>query len=176
MKYTDVMIDLETLGSNPQAAIVAIGLYFFNLDNDECVERQYYISTNGIKGQIDASTVAWWLQQSQEARDALVTGLGRGMGEKATALKIVDDFYNFTDTDRVCVWGNGANFDITILESLFRRVNEPAPWKFYNVRCYRTMKSVYKHIKAPQENSLQHDALADARYQALHLKRILSVR
>jgi inhibitor of KinA sporulation pathway (predicted exonuclease) len=44
-----------------------------------------------------------------------------------------------------------------------------APWKFYNDRCYRTLKAMYPHIKMPKRTGTHHNALDDAISQVNHL-------
>ncbi len=41
MYCADVMIDIETMGLGPDAAIVAIGAVFFDLEKGTLVERFY---------------------------------------------------------------------------------------------------------------------------------------
>jgi hypothetical protein len=79
----------------------------------------------------------------------------------------------FVPQQDVLVWSNGASFDIPILNSAFNDVNVAAPWKFYNERCYRTMKNLYPDVPyARAEGSVAHNALHDARDQARHLQLI----
>ena len=66
------------------------------------------------------------------------------------------------------VWGNGADFDLVILENYFRRMGwDQMPWSYKNVRCYRTLKNLVPDI--PFKNTgVAHSAEDDAAYQALH--------
>ena len=66
----DIMLDLETMGTGTQAAIVAIGAVEFDLEKGILGEEFYRtvdlsssISCGGI---IDADTVLWWMQQSED--------------------------------------------------------------------------------------------------------------
>jgi exodeoxyribonuclease VIII len=73
----------------------------------------------------------------------------------------------------VKIWGNGASFDNVILANAYRRNDLNIPWKYYNDRCYRTMKSLAPHIKMEREGT-HHNALSDAISQANHLIRIMA--
>lgn len=176
MKYTDVMIDLETFGTNANAAILSIGLVMFNRTSEETKEEHLFISADSVKGEVDVPTIIWWLGQSREAQGALIEGMRTGLTEAAACHRLEALFQDYSDPARVRVWGNGASFDITLLESMFKRNKRPVPWRFYNVRCYRTLKSEMKHIDPPRVNGLAHDALHDARFQTDHLKSLLGLR
>lgn len=67
-----VMIDLETLSSKSNAAIVAIGAVMFDAygphSNFYCQVDAKDCQRRGMD--IDADTVMWWFKQSQAARDA----------------------------------------------------------------------------------------------------------
>ena len=72
MTIQHIMLDLETMGTGPNAAITAIGAVKFDPDKGEIVET-FYFKVNlesSVKqgGVIDASTVIWWLGQNEEAR------------------------------------------------------------------------------------------------------------
>ena len=71
----DIMLDLETLGKLPDAAIIAIGAVHFDLETSAIQSRFYTVvdleSSVDSGGIMDASTVLWWLQQNEEARKAL---------------------------------------------------------------------------------------------------------
>ena len=71
MKYENVMIDLETMGVNNNAAIIAIGAVAFDFEGNlgyhfyQTITLQSSVENGGI---MDASTVLWWMRQSDEAR------------------------------------------------------------------------------------------------------------
>jgi exodeoxyribonuclease VIII len=70
------------------------------------------------------------------------------------------------------VWGNGADFDNAILASAYQLMNIGTPWKFYNNRCYRTVKNLHPQIKL-ERSGTYHNALDDAVSQTQHLLAIL---
>jgi exodeoxyribonuclease VIII len=166
---SDIMLDLETMGNGPDAAIVAIGLAEFDLSTRQ-IGRCFYQTIDldsAVRhgGIIDASTVLWWLKQQQRARaeiasdgypiDAiltLVTGWLENIGERKTRR----------------IWGNGANFDNVILASAYRRLSMPVPWDFWNDRCYRTVKNLHPTIKMDRTGT-HHNAIDDAISQAEHM-------
>ncbi|ELN2576671.1 3'-5' exoribonuclease [Enterobacter kobei] len=175
-----LMIDLETMGSNPDAPVVAIGAVFFNPQTGE-LGPEFYTAVNlssemEMGAKPDGDTVIWWLKQSAEARAAICTG---------DAINISNAIYEFSAfISRNCerpgslkVWGNGANFDNVILRQAYRRVGHPCPWMFWNDSDVRTMVMLGRHfgfdpkVNMPFEGE-QHNALADARHQAKYVSAI----
>ncbi|MCV5960230.1 3'-5' exoribonuclease, partial [Escherichia coli] len=60
----------------------------------------------------DASTILWWLEQSEEARKSLTSNTQ----ELSTALSWLSEFIIKNANHKfVQVWGNGASFDCVIL-------------------------------------------------------------
>lgn len=161
------MLDLETMGNGNRAAIIAIGAVIF--DSLEVEEVGFYaqvsLDSSVRQGlEMDTSTVLWWLQQSDAARAAFENN------EKAQSLAtVLNDFATWLGQFHdVQMWGNGAAFDNTILSTAYRKCGIEQPWKFWNDRCYRTMKSLFPDVKCNRFGTY-HNALDDARTQAWHL-------
>lgn len=170
MIYENVMLDLETMGVNNNAAIIAIGAVAFDFEGNlgdhfyRTISLQSSVENGGV---MDASTVLWWMKQSDSARKEFE----RPGKNEITALVEFNDFLcQFED---IKVWGNGASFDNVILANAYRRNGEDLPWKYYNDRCYRTMKNLHPEIMMEREGT-HHNALADAISQAKHLQRIIN--
>ena len=173
MTHVHIMLDLETMGTSPNAAIVAIGAVAFDPlhervgDRFACqVDLASAVDTGGV---IDASTVYWWLQQSDAARAAL-----RG----ALVVPLRDALHQFAEwlqrqlataahpcVEELRVWGNGADFDCVILACSYRRCGMSVPWGPFGARCYRTLKSLVPEIKLVRVGT-HHNALIDAVQQA----------
>lgn len=169
MSRIDIMLDLETAGQGPDAAIVAIGAVQFDRDAGTIGERFYapvdLASAVAAGGIIDPSTVSWWLRQSDAARGELTRPalqIGSALDAFATWLR------RLGDPDMAEVWGNGAAFDNVILVNAYERLGQPAPWKFWNDRCYRSFKAVFPMVKI-ERTGTHHNALDDAEHQARHL-------
>lgn len=166
------MLDLETLSTKQNAVVVSIGACLFNMDG---IRDEFY-SVLEIDDQIksgrsiDGDTLAFWMKQSEEARQVFrefKTDTTQTLLDFGT---FIHGFYNLT------VWGNGAAFDNSILSSLYSDFGVDLPWKFYNDRCYRTVKSGYSfQLPELQRVGTYHNALDDAKSQALHLIEIARV-
>lgn len=176
LTYPEVMLDLETMGNGPDAAIVAIGAVAFNIHDADISADNFYTrvrleSSVEHGGVIDPSTVLWWMEQSEEARSEIA---------KKDGLHIIDALEEFSHWIRTAaageesqVWGNGASFDNVILRSAYQRRRREPPWLWWNDRCYRTIKGLYGHNIKIERAGTHHHALADAEAQAVHLLRML---
>lgn len=169
----DVMVDLETMGTGSDAAIVAIGAVFFDPTTNALGPQFYNVvslkSNVAFDRVIDPDTVLWWMMRSEKAR-AIFTQ------SQATAFSLNDalvNFANFLGGESVDIWGNGAAFDNVILRNAYLETNIPVPWNFCNDRCYRTIKALYPDIIRTR-NGIHHHALDDAISQAEHLMTILN--
>lgn len=162
------MLDLETMGTRPNAPVIAIGAVMFdgNAVLDEFytnIDLESAVAEGGAI--VDPKTVLWWMEQSGEARSAL-------RGNKRNILTALYEFRDWLKPNEPDgVWGNGSNFDNVILAETYRRMNLTPPWAFWKDRCYRTMKNMYPQI-AMDHVGVHHNALDDAKSQALHLIRI----
>lgn len=172
---TNVMLDLETMGTSNDAAIVAIGAVEFDVATGTIGELFYYTIDLGSAvsegGVIDAATVMWWLRQSDAARKALydrfTMPIRQGLDEFAAWMA--------ARGKDVKVWGNGVAFDNVILAQAYRRMGLPVPWEYRNDRCYRTMRTLYPDIQM-QRTGVHHSAGDDAVSQAQHLLQILAAQ
>lgn len=170
----NIMLDLETMGQGPNAAIIAIGAVEFDIISHSLGKEFYAVvdleSSIKCKGVVDGNTVLWWMKQSDEARKAF---LQKGI-ELPTALF---DFSMWlmtaSERSKICMWGNGATFDNVILASAYRNCNLELPWMYYGDRCYRTIKNLNPDIKMERVGTY-HNALDDAKSQAVHLMAMLN--
>lgn len=160
-----VMIDLETLGTEGSPVILSIGAVKFTarevLDTFHVHILPKSCTDRGLT--IDPDTVMWWLAQSAEARAAVI-----GDPETKVALpQALLEFSMWMGVDGP-VWGNGASTDNVWLTNAYNACGMTPPWSFWNDRCYRTIRMMFPDISAPP-SLLKHDALEDARAQALHM-------
>ena len=163
-----VMVDIETLGTTPGSVISAIGAVFFDPETKE-LGPEFYMPIDLVDAQrngftIDASTVVWWLGQGDEAR-AEMTSTSR-----VAVYPAMMCFLEFIEAqcplDEVVVWGNGASFDNVLLAGALKKLGLEG-WKFWNDRCFRTIKSLMP-IADKYKPEVAHHALYDAKAQAQH--------
>ena len=167
-----IMVDIETLGTDPGAAIVSIGAVQFTTDADpgDAIEAEFFESValescDAYGLDIDGSTVKWWLGQPAAAREQL-----HGGRDLSTALRSLRSFVDDADE----IWANSPAFDCAILREAYRAVDQPTPWRYWQERDYRTLREVLPDWPAREQTGVEHDALDDARYQAECLVRALN--
>ena len=71
----DVMIDIEALGRAPSGAIVSIGAFAFDLNDENVAGPEFSLNVDPIDAQrcgmtLDADTVRWWINQERDAQEA----------------------------------------------------------------------------------------------------------
>ncbi|EOU1330085.1 3'-5' exoribonuclease [Escherichia coli] len=170
-----MMINLETMGKNPDAPLISIGAIFFDPQTgDMGPEFSKTIDMDTAGGVIDRGTIKWWLKQSREAQSAILT-------DEIPLDDALLQLREFIDENSgeffVQVWGNGANFDNTILRRSYERQGIPCPWRYYNDRDVRTIVELGKAIDFDARTAIpfegeRHNALDDARYQAKYVSAI----
>lgn len=168
---SDIMLDIETLGTAPGSVILSIGAVQFD---EFRVTKRFSVHIDvqdSVKngGRIDALTVLWWLGQSKEAQQALLDA-------KCVSLEqALNDLTAAFDWAGKNVWCNGAAFDFPILKSNFEFLNKKAPWAYYNEMDMRTVKGILGKVmwrSIEVKPALAHDALADAEAQAKTLQAV----
>ncbi|WP_394713905.1 3'-5' exoribonuclease domain-containing protein [Escherichia coli] len=170
-----LMIDLETMGKNPDAPINALADKFFDPATGEMgPEFSKTIDLETAGGVIDRDTIKWWLKQSREAQSAILT-------DEIPLDDALLQLREFIDENSgeffVQVWGNGANFDNVILRRSYERQGIPCPWRYTNDRDVRTMVALGLVMDFDARSVItfegeRHNALHDARYQAKYVSAI----
>lgn len=165
-----IMVDLETLGTGQQAPIIAIGAVAFLKSG---VIETFYQNVDfysAVKnGEVDGDTLRFWFNQTDDARLKFFSDPAPRSLEE-----VLKSFSYFIETHRDMsgtlsgVWGNGATFDNVILDSAYKATKVEKPWSFWQDRCYRTMKNEFKEVPFERVGT-HHNALDDAKSQALHL-------
>ncbi|WP_150325578.1 exonuclease, partial [Escherichia coli] len=170
-----LMIDIETMGKNPNAAIISIGAIFFDPQTgDMGPEFSKTIDLDTADGVIDRDVIKWWLKQSREAQSAILTD---EIPLDDALLQLREFIAENSGEFFVQVWGNGANFDNVILRRSYERQGIPCPWHYHNDRDVRTIVELGKAIDFDARTAIpfegeRHNALDDARYQAKYVSAI----
>jgi len=173
------MLDIETMDSGSFSAITSIGAVKFG--NEKVDEKNaFYVkvklqSCMDLGMTVSASTIEWWMSQSDAARDEMFGGDRTSIG---VAL------YNFGEWARESskfedrkVWGNGATFDNVILSNAYAAARKKdgslykRPWSYKGDRCYRTLYNLCPEIELDRTGE-HHNAKDDAITQARHLIKV----
>lgn len=174
-----IIIDLETMACDPNAAIVAIGAV--SCDHDYNINGYFYspvslVSAIAAGGVVDGDTVGWWMKQPAEAHEGLDIQHGPDI------YYVLQRFVGWLDgcyavgNKSIRVWGNGADFDNVILSSAFKRSGLDTPWNFWNNQSLRTVTLIDTQLEitcAHYAPRVAHHALYDAEAEAMYLKDVM---
>lgn len=172
-----VMIDLETMGTEPDTVICSVGATFFSPDTGD-LGPCYYARVEWEDGAQEGRTItpqteAFWRRQGVEATKEIFD-----RNDRHSLEDVLSHFRVWLHTQggkNIIVWGNGATFDISILENAYGS-GDDAPWKFWNVRDVRTIchlaDHIYNHKKDFPFNGAEHHAMDDAKHQAVYVSKM----
>lgn len=166
--HRHVMIDIETIGTNPGDAILSIAAVEFNRtgvknDSDFLVEISTESCVLDYGMNIDMETVDEFLVPAE----ADFTVEGRELDD---ALRKFNNWLpNDSDTR---VWANSPSFDCKFLDDAYERCGMQQGWNWYRQRDVRTAKEFYRYMsdKDVPDNSMEgtpHEPLYDAKNQAM---------
>jgi hypothetical protein len=160
-------IDLETLGTRYNAAILSIGVQQFDIGTGKLGEtfyREIDLDSAIKAGKVTGSTLAWWALQGDVAKRVF------GDKNKSPLSVALDDLrtWMLKKATKPKVWGNGSSFDISILEHAYDNgaVGLKEPWFYTNIRDMRTIMDYLQAEMKPKREGTHHNALDDAKYQA----------
>ena len=161
----DVMLDIETLSTRPWSVILTLGAVKFSpWDSDVDQEQGLYLKPNvdeqlAMERHVQDETVAWWGTQPEEVREEAL-----GTDGRISTNEMLDKLNRFlVGADNI--WCQGPAFDIVILEDLYRQVERPTPWQFWQIRDSRTLFAVHGDPRKKGRHGA-HNALIDCYYQA----------
>lgn len=167
----DLMIDFETLGTDPDTCVISVGACFFDETTGQIGPTFYMafdIDEQLKKGRsITGSTLKWWMGQSGAAKKVF--------NEQAQPAKDVLTLFSKwvlsqNTISKIKPWGNGSSFDISIIEDMFRMYDIKCPWLYYSVYDLRTFKRyIANGAKVVVAEGTAHNALDDAIAQAKYV-------
>lgn len=161
-----IMIDIETLATSANAAIISIGACTFRLGEVEKYEigetflvgidpAFYDYGTPGFD--VCKRTVAWWSKQSKEARAGLRINLVQTlplaldrMGKWFEDVGFEKDNQPFRK-DAQRIWAYPTSFDLVILRNGAKFAygdTDEVPWHYRQEMCARTHMSLFDDLRA----------------------------
>lgn len=163
-----IMIDIETLGLDENAPILSIGAVTFNpWDPEKRIKSEFHahlVVDEHRLWAVEWGTLAWWLKQSEEARLRVANAL------RDPAKEIWQTFREFcVGSFATEIWSNGPMFDEKLVQCAMRREEISWPFKHSATRDFKTVRAIATHlgIVLPGMDGVAHDALEDARHQAI---------
>jgi hypothetical protein len=167
----DVMLDLETLSTRPNAVILSLGAVKFDpystrIDVDEGINVRIDVDEQTELGRhVQQETIDWWATQPKEVQEEAF-----GESQRISLAELIKRLNKFlVGADNI--WCQGPVFDIAILEDLYRQLGIPTPWQFWQIRDSRTLFGVHGD---PRDRNREgaHNALVDCCYQAIGVQEI----
>jgi len=164
---THGMIDLETLGVEPDSVVMTLGAIKFDPFSDSEPHSPLYVrgdveeQTEQFTRTIDDNTLAWWSKQPEEIQ-------AEAFGEHADRTLVQE---MLRALNKWCVgldyiWCQGPTFDFVILQHLYKQAEKPAPWHYWQIRDSRTLFAMMPKDPRKDIQKSLHNALADCYYQA----------
>lgn len=181
-KFKHVMIDTETLGRTPGSVVRSVAAVEFDPQTGETGRQKVWKIdlTDSIRYgfKVEASTLKWWMMQSDEARREFVEGAETPLED------FFEEFMEFlADTKKekdFTLWCLQLDFDVAMLRSMYSWYNlnvyrcdeEVLPWNFRKVRDVRPyMDALDSAGLLPPKVADRHTPLADclAQINYVHL-------
>lgn len=161
------MIDLETLSSAPNAAVIQIGACAFNIETGDVGLMMRQLVRPDPRADISLDTVCWWMAQSEAARASVLTCNKFGENEPLSLMRLAE-FVSQQCVADFQAWAMPPEFDLTIMRSMADRNGVKLPWHYAATRDLRTLERLVGASKVNRVvPEIAHDASHDARAQAL---------
>lgn len=165
--WSDVMLDLETMGLRAGSSVLSIGAIAFRLGDLEIDPSapKFHVGIDLLDSllaglSIDVETLRWWTDQTPEAKRAILALPRVGLDQA------IVDFARFLQSigpNRL--WVNGS--DAFWLAEVYNRRGLKEPWSHRDVRDCRTLWEAAGISSATRTTPvLPHDALSDCEAQA----------
>ena len=164
----DITIDFETCSLCPTAAVMSIGAVAWKRDNET---SPFYQLTDGthdpasvfschidlrsmfVNGfTFDERTAAWWGTKMDEAKASLLSSDSYELPCRPIEVAVKDlfewanDFKKEQGEQDVCLWAQGADFDIAILRNICYKFGIHTPLPYTNFRDHRTFTYEAAHL------------------------------
>lgn len=157
-----VMLDIETFGTKPNAAVISAAAVSFNPHTGEILSewKGLFNPDDQVDSHIDFGTVRWWMRQSKEASAHFLDP--KKLPQSIDTLNSLNAWAGPANKD-IAWWGNSPSFDQIIMEHLYDSFGIKYPWSVFNFLDVRTIKFLLPDLPPKPEGT--HDPLVDCRYQ-----------
>lgn len=181
--FTDIMIDIETLGTRMDSVMLSISAVPFNMNGD-ISERTFdmYIDIDSsiqAGAKVTGHTFLWWLGQSEDARQSQISA------SRFALVEVLDAFTRWYteqcthNNTALNVWGNGSKFDLGIITSAYESIGNNVPWKPWVEQDVRTVVRWNPDIKKTMKQDFQgteHKGIDDCKHQIRYVIETLKSR
>ena len=168
--FMDIMLDLESLGTRPDCAILTLGAVKFNPYVLDDFGESLYLRIDvdeqlALGREVQEDTLQWWMKQAEDVREEAL-----GEGDRVSLESMYKQLNRFV-VGVTNIWCQGPAFDIVILENIYRQCGWPTPWQFWQIRDSRTLFGVHGDPREKGKVGL-HNALEDCVSQAQGVQQI----
>lgn len=181
-KLINIVLDLETLSTQEDAAIIQIGCCIPHFDRvhlppgmedhfefeatikyEECLKSEFHK---------DGDTMEWWEKQDARTRAYVFSG----QDDYVDAFDSLVSWFNAVRSGgaEIAIWGNGSDFDNRLLSYSLDSLGYHKTWNFRNNRDLRTIRAIFPAEVPESTEEVKHTALGDARYEARILNYIVT--
>jgi exodeoxyribonuclease VIII len=163
-----LMVDMETLAVSPSAVVLSLGAVHFDPYSTGYGDSIYFRidldDQDTLGREVDPKTIDWWSKQ-----DPAIMEEAFSLDNRIPLVDAIDQFHRFA-WGCSAFWSHGATFDLVILENIYRQLNKPLPWNYWQLKDTRTLFDLGHDPEMPQGS--KHDALQDAIRQAVGVQNI----
>jgi hypothetical protein len=164
-----VMLDTETLNTAADSVILTLGAVQFDPYSEwfgDTLYLRFEVDSQFELGRTaNEDTVNWWGQQDPAVRDEAL-----GDSNRIPLEDCISQLNKFLVGTKQ-IWAQGPQFDITMLEHLYRQLNTPVPWLYWEIFDSRTLFNSIQDFRI-KDKSTHHNALEDSVSQALALQEL----
>lgn len=156
----DVMLDIETMNTESDAATLSIAGVPFDGKTHECdTENIFYEKVDPAqydtlelskKFSIGAKTMMFWMSQPKKARLEAFSG----SKELAEVLRELTAWFTKINPkgEKMRVWAHGKDFDCVILANAYKAMGMEVPWQFWLTMDTRTAYHLAPGFVKPEFN------------------------
>jgi hypothetical protein len=176
-----IIVDLETLDTQPSAVILTAGLVAVEITETECITlgswyrriewwRENGTCQEGRSYSVDTSN--WWKKQNKPAQHECLS-----LNNRIPLQLAMHSLNAWLQLNPYPIWGNGSDFDNAILQHAFKQQGQR--WPYWRNCCLRSTKNLAKQLGLQVEmpawpaSKIKHHALHDAEHEAQMLAALL---
>lgn len=160
------MIDFECFALIPAAEPISLGFKIFDPMGDVLTDDlpgKEWLFAPGDRYR-DPETVKWWEEQGVAARAVLASRETDGQPTR----QVLEELVMWQRIHKIDIlWANSPNFDMMLLEDLFRHVGMENPFRFYNYMDVRTVRNMFNIPRDKLKYGTPHKALDDCIQQCM---------
>lgn len=155
MRHVDVTIDFETCSIAANAAVLQMAAVVWNREA-ECTDELIDFARYGVNAAFnrsvdlrscvfdgfvfDQSTCKWWAEQDERLKKSILESSAHNLKDvMCDFLTWIAEVKSKTNASTLCLWSQGADFDIAIMKNICSRYGLSVPVKHTFFRDARTI-------------------------------------